>query len=242
MTVKEAHYHFKLSYDRVDTSSKPDFNEAEVDYFLNEAFLMFINQRYNPMSNKYQKGFEQSQVRIDDLSTLTITYPLQPLIIPLLLSVDGVPVYEVKLNSLQYPYLHFISGVATTQGVDCQYESPIRIYSNDTLEEGFNDPFDSKDYNGVKATFGRSLDGTPSLLLHSKLEVTKLKLGYIKYPSKVSTGNYTYLDGVKYPENTFEVSSNVHQQIVNIAVTLAAMALENPNDVQIKLSKLNIHE
>jgi len=42
----------------------------EIDLELNFAVRRFINQRYNPMGNKYKRGFEQSQKRLDDLRNL----------------------------------------------------------------------------------------------------------------------------------------------------------------------------
>lgn len=42
----------------------------EIDHELNMAMDRFVKQRYNPLSNRYRRGFEQSQKRIDDLRTL----------------------------------------------------------------------------------------------------------------------------------------------------------------------------
>lgn len=46
----------------------------EIDLELNFAVRRFINQRYNPMGNKYKRGFEQSQKRLDDLRNLVEDY------------------------------------------------------------------------------------------------------------------------------------------------------------------------
>lgn len=44
----------------------------EIDHELNLAVTRFIKQRYNPTSNRLNKGFEQSQKRIDDLRALVV--------------------------------------------------------------------------------------------------------------------------------------------------------------------------
>ena len=46
----------------------------EIDQELNFAVRRFISQRYNPQGNKYQRGFEQSQKRLDDLRHLVEDY------------------------------------------------------------------------------------------------------------------------------------------------------------------------
>lgn len=240
MTIKEAHYHFKVYFDRIDTSTKPDFNEAEIDYFLNEAQLVFIRQRYNVLGNKYQKGFEQTQNRTDDLSTLVIQLPVQPPITPVLVS-PGV--YEVNLSNLVYPYLHYVGGYTITSTPSCNIKAPIRIVTHDNVEELNGDPFELPAYHGVRAVFARSTDLiNTSLYIYSSNPVLEVNIAYLKHPTRVSTGNYTYLDGITYPQATFELPLTAHDQIVNTAVTLAAHALENPNEIQLKLSKINIQE
>ncbi|MFM7858618.1 MAG: hypothetical protein ACKO96_43540, partial [Flammeovirgaceae bacterium] len=44
----------------------------EIDHELNLALTRFIKQKYNPTSNRLNKGFEQSQKRIDDLRALVV--------------------------------------------------------------------------------------------------------------------------------------------------------------------------
>lgn len=106
MTIKELHYNFKLNMDRVDSLNAPDFNVAQIDWLLNEAQMIFIKQRMSMYSNGKQKGFEQTQKRIDDLGTLVINFPLQPGIEPLLAS-PGI--YELPVSNLSFTYLFLVS-------------------------------------------------------------------------------------------------------------------------------------
>ena len=105
MTIRELHYQFKINLDRVDSLSNPDFNAAEVDWLLNEAQLIFVKQRMSSRSNSKQKGFEESQKRIDDLGNLVIKNPLQIGLVPTLVS-PGI--YELPFSSLTYPYLFLL--------------------------------------------------------------------------------------------------------------------------------------
>lgn len=238
MTIQEAHYHFKLYFDRLDTSAKPDYNAAEIDYFLNEAQLIWLNQRYSPKLNRLASGFEMTQKRTDELSTLVVKFPLQAAITPTSL---GNSTYEVNLSNLAYPYLHFISATAIVQGDSCKYHATVRISSHDSLYEDLEDPFTSSIENGVLATFGKSSDqASRSIFIYSTLPVLEVRIDYIKLPRRVSLGTYTYLDGIQYPPTTFEFPDATHQSIVDLACQIASLSQENPNDVQIKLAKLNI--
>lgn len=49
----------------------------EIDHELNLAMTRFIKQKYNPLSNRLGKGFEQSQKRIDDLRALVVDAQIQ---------------------------------------------------------------------------------------------------------------------------------------------------------------------
>ena len=82
-SVKELHFAFDLGMDRFGTFSKENFNKAEKDWLLNEAQMIFLKRRTSPRNNR-NEGFEASQKRIDDLSTLVIKYPLQPGLVPTL--------------------------------------------------------------------------------------------------------------------------------------------------------------
>lgn len=105
MTIRELQYQFKINLDRIDSLSNPDFNAAEIDWLLNEAQLIFVKQRMSMRSNAKQKGFEESQKRIDDLGNLVVKFPLQSGVVPTLVS-PGI--YEVPLSLLTFKYLFLL--------------------------------------------------------------------------------------------------------------------------------------
>jgi hypothetical protein len=72
--------------------------------------------------------------------------------------------------------------------------------------------------------------------------IPSVYIEYIKYPSRVSFGNYTYLDGVNYPQTTLELSDLVHQEIVDLACQIAGLNTENPEYIQLKNQKILIQE
>lgn len=70
MTIDDMHIAVNQGVDKIHSLQADVLLSEEIDHELNKNILRFINQRFNPLGNKYQQGFEQSQKRIDDLRTL----------------------------------------------------------------------------------------------------------------------------------------------------------------------------
>lgn len=243
MTIEEAHYQFRLSMDRIDTLSNPDFNKAEIDWLLNEAQDIFVKQRISAMSNPKRAGFEASQKRIDDLSTLVVKYPLQPYLIPTLDS----GVYEVDLYDLAYTYLHFVSGYCElTLSNDCTTQVLLKFVQHDDYREALLDPFNSPSLEYIPFNFGRSSSSdhvSTSLYIYpSDYTINKVYVEYIKKPRRVSYGNYTYLDGTTLPATSFELPEHTHIEVIDLATQIASLAVENPEYIQLRNQKIMINE
>lgn len=73
MTVNEMHIAVNLGVQKIASFQADILLPQELDFELNIAMMRFIKQRYNPMSNRQGKGFEQSQKRVDDLRNLVVT-------------------------------------------------------------------------------------------------------------------------------------------------------------------------
>ena len=70
MNINEMHIAVNQGVDKIHSLQADVLLSEEIDLELNKNIMRFINQRFNPMANKYRQGFEQSQKRIDDLRTL----------------------------------------------------------------------------------------------------------------------------------------------------------------------------
>jgi len=239
-SIKELHYSFKLGADRIDSLSSEDFSLAEIDWLINEAQMVFLKRRVGP-NNFYKRGFENSQKRIDDLSTLVIKYPVQPAITPTLVE----DIYEVNLSDLLYTYFRFISGkVIATIATNCVKNIPLRHMSHDDYLLALRDPFNSPSTEFIPFNFGKSSasDTTSIYLYPGDYTIDEVHVEYIKYPSKVSYGNYIYIDGNTYPEATLEFPEHTHQEIIDVALEIAALNIENPEYVQLKTRKVFSNE
>ena len=74
MTVEEMHIAVNLGVQKIASFQADALLPEEIDYELNTAVRRFISQRYNTQGNKYRRGFEQSQKRLDDLRHLVEDY------------------------------------------------------------------------------------------------------------------------------------------------------------------------
>lgn len=192
-------------------------------------------------SNQKQKGFEQSQKRVDDLGTLVIKFPIQQGIIP---STVSTGIYEVPTSSLLYSYLYLLDGwVEAEVKENCIKKVPLRFTQHDDYLSALKDPFYSSHEEFIPYNIGRSssLVGE-SLYIYSTLPISSVFLEYIKTPSKVSLGTYTYIDGVIYPSQSLETSEQTHPEVVDIACSMAALSSQNTEYIQLKQAKLLIHE
>ncbi len=242
MTVQEAHYSFKLAIDRIDTMSNPDLNRAEIDWLLYQAELLFIKQRYSELSNPKRRGFESTQKRVDDLASLVVKYPLQPGITPTANSGDSL---TVELSDLSYPYLHLVAAFADVEiSSDCIKKVPLKFTQHDDYRESLLDPFNSPSLEFIPYNQGYSGDGiVSSLYLYpGDLNVTSVYVEYIRKPTRVFYGGYTYIDGNTYSPTSFETPEHTHEEIIDLAAQLAALNIENPEYIQLKNLKVSISE
>lgn len=239
MTIREAHLLFRVLKDRVDSLAKEGFEAGEIDLFLNKAQLQFVQQRLD-LFNKRSSGFEASQKRIDDLSTLVIKYPLQDGITPIL----DQGVYEVPLSSLEYPYLRLISATADATQNNCTKRTLLKFIQHDDYRDSLRDPFNSPSFEFIPFNFGRSSTDPSSSSIYiypGSLSISKVYLEYVKEPKKVSLGNYVYVDGTTLSPQEFELPPHTHEEIVSLAVLLASLAIEDQG-AQFKAQDYNLSE
>lgn len=242
MTIQEMHYDFDLKIDRVASFSKEDFNVAEKDWLLNEGQWVYLKSHYG-INNSKRAGFEATQKRIDDLSTLHIKYPVQDSIT--LTEHDG-NIYELDLSDLDYDYLFLTRARVEIleDGCDPKVVS-VREVESDDLNSVLIDPFNQASIlNGIPANFGLNSSGNGSsiYLYPGDLTLGKIYPEYLRRPPRLSYGSYLYIDGVTYPQQNCILPDHTHPEIVDIAVEIASGIIEHPTYVQLKERKVFKHE
>jgi hypothetical protein len=74
MTVSELHIAVNLGVQKIASFQSDNLLPEEIDFELNRAQERIIKHRFVPMGNRYGRGFEQSQKRIDDLRNLVVEH------------------------------------------------------------------------------------------------------------------------------------------------------------------------
>jgi hypothetical protein len=70
MKANEMKFSFQLKFDSLFEFSAPAYDDRHISYLLTEAQFRVFLSRYNPMADKYRKGFEGDEQRRRDLEQL----------------------------------------------------------------------------------------------------------------------------------------------------------------------------
>jgi hypothetical protein len=247
MSVKEMHYDFLLKYDKVASNQRRNYTPVEIDWFLNEAQNVFKKQRLFGNNSK-QTGFEETQKRIDDLAVFHVKYPAQPKSTVIKHDdVDGIKLYELRLNSLKYEYEYFIKGFVTVLKNNCKIKAKMILIQNDDFEENIKSAF-GLDEENVFINFGKStqdngLNDLKSIYIYSKYDIdeSSVMIEYIKSHVRINYEPYVYLDNLSYPATDSQFAKTTHTEIVDIAVMLATGITDNPQ-YNVAKEKLLVNE
>lgn len=211
MTFGEMNIAFQVGMDKVASLSYANFLDEQIDFFLNQATLRFINTRMQG-NNVYQYGLEETQKRVDDLRELVKDYsgPLT------------ADTFEPELGVVwmdfpdDYLYLMRVKCLMRTATCGPSWQAPKQI-QHDDLEKILYDPFNKPDFiNPIFVIKGTKLYfyGNPTLFYD------EVKIQYISYPVTI--------DSTNSPNDTLNMAKHTHQEIVDIAVGIALEDIESP--------------
>jgi hypothetical protein len=114
MTVNEMHIAVNLGVQKLASFQVDNLLPEEIDHELNLAQLRFVKQRFNARSNRQNKGFEQSQKRIDDLKSLIVEHQDNTQFYGEVYTSKYSPIY-VDRYTLPLDYLFLVSVRAETK-------------------------------------------------------------------------------------------------------------------------------
>lgn len=209
MTGLEMQVAFEIEADIIDSISKP--LTTDIFYYINNAVDKFIRTRYSG-NNTANKGFEETQKRIDDLRALitestiiTTTGTLKPNSY-----VAAIP-SNYFISVAEECEITYTSTTSTSrQGIT---QTTMDRYSDDTVN-----PFSEHIYHNnwarpLRLFYASNIE----LISDGTYTVNKCYLRYIKKPAKVSLSV------------SCDLAESVHPEIIRIAVELF---LENRKDAR----------
>lgn len=237
MSIKNMHYDFKMKFNKVDSQSNRNLLVPEIDWLLNQGAELFVNMIAEPRLKK-QLGFETNQRTIDDIRAIVVT-PNEA---------DDVNWITVTDNSVELPeeYWHFIKGnVRMTKGKCVNTKARFHIQQHDDeFEESFFYK-SSFEWREVNALF---YDGGLRFFTDGTFTINDVCINYIRRMTYMHNAEAFRAGGYKLPDGTVltgfedcELPRAVHSEIVDIAVLLAAGAIQT-SDYPIKKDKLNINQ
>lgn len=236
------HYEFKLRKNRLDTQHHKDFTPAEIDSLLQDAELIWISQQYSG-NNPRKTAFETTQMRYDNLSSLVVKYPEQPVITPSIITGN---VFEFPLNNLVSNYLHMLNIEGKIEG--CLKATYIKIVQHDDIANYMYDPYkgpSKSPFPRLIGTYGKSSTSTGrSLYVYSDgtFNIEWIKPEYIKRPNPVALGGYNDILGNPVIKTNSEIPEEYHSRVIDIAVDEARRILEELQEFQLSSQKHLVNE
>lgn len=236
--IKNMHYDFKKKLNKVDSQQYRNLLVPEIDWVLNEAQDMFIDNIAQPRLKTYL-GFEKSQKNIDDIRAVVVddncflitntvgAYP-NSIIVPL----------PSDYRYLTKAYVYITKG-------KCK-DRKVRVHPKATDDEFEESKFDSSNFEweNVNATFTQS---GLKLYTDETFQITKVCLSYIRNPVKMHNAEAYRVGGYKLPSGESltgykdcEFPLQAQREIVDLAVMITAGELQIP-DLQTKLTKLTLN-
>lgn len=236
MTIEQFHREFKVFFDKVDSSSYPEFLDGEIDIYLNEAQERIKKQRYGK-NNLYRAGFEEIQKRTDDLKNLVYTRFVSVSPAPEYQGV-GDNVYKADLTSLfedvekQIPasevYELYLKSLARSCNGVCCVWSRVKLVQQDDLNSIIDDPFNKPKLHRPIIFFE---NGGIYIWTAPGLTIDNFQVTFIKRPDQMNLGTYGS------PKVECELSEHLHKEILQEAIQIA---LENIGSPRVQTQTLNV--
>jgi len=235
MTIAEMHWELEFRYNKMNSNNQMSFSPLEKDAVFNNVIPKFVELIYKGSPEKsIIKGFEINQQATDILSPLVIND-----------EIVTVSNNAIDLANLTHNYYHFLDLLVET---DCG-NFIMKVVQTDDLNMLLKDSFvmPSKQWRRGLITFHNNLI---KLHLPSNVNVTNVKLSYLRQPVKVYYGNYNTslfsyagYDSVNFTVNNVgyqagdppvdcDLPEIYHTVIVDYAVEHIAKMLYDGNQVQ----------
>lgn len=228
MTNTEMKQEFLILYDKITNFDAPGYEDVELSVFLTKAQERVVLSHIRSLGNKYQEGFEESEIRRKELNELvrgvTITTPsaTQTNALP-----NGV------FYDLPDDFLFAISEEITTASTD-SCKNGVRLMvkptTHDELVINTRNPFKKPSILRYAWRVDYS-DGKHELITDASFSVAEYHLRYLKTLRPIVIGANT-VDGAAGPLDC-ELNNILHKRIIDEAVKIAT-GITDPEKYQIK--------
>ena len=220
MTTQEFSDQFDVLYNNIASNEAPGLDEYEKSVFLTKAQDEVVKNYFNPKSNKLQEGYDGSQKRQIDFSTLTRTFTV---------SNFTSPTFDSRGSSFSFPandrIMMIINEKLTVErnsNVITLTVVPIRFDEYDRL---MSKPFKRPLKNQAWRLINNSTPNEAEIIAGYGDQIQTYTARYIRRPKPIILSN---LEGVQIDGETeamtCELDPIIHEEILQRAVELAKLA------------------
>lgn len=229
MNVTEFSNEFDILYNSIATNDAPNLDIYEKSVYLTKAQLELVKNFFDPKGNKYNRGFEQSNKRRNDLKELIRNYKST-----LNISSDAGIDDNSQFFNIPNSVFIIIQERAKVESSDlCVNGNTLKVVpkTHDEYNEQIDNPFKKPDSKTIwRMDYYSQSGNNKNVELITPYTVTEYKFRYIVYPSPIILGdllsefpNETLtIDGVSQPQ-TCQLSESIHREILDRAVELATL-------------------
>tara|TARA_B100000768_G_scaffold180389_1_gene200217 strand:+ start:12780 stop:13508 length:729 start_codon:yes stop_codon:yes gene_type:complete len=240
MDINEMHLAVQQGVDKINSFQADTLLSEEIDLELNKSIEKFINLKYGK-NNIYQKGFEESQKRIDDLRTLVVeqellfnfhdvspnnTFVYQSTDLPedyrYLIKTLAAVTYERSCTPLTLSQQKGKDPIKNSKKLLCS----LKFTQQDDIHSALGDPFNTTKKSKPLFIFQ---DNIIQVYTNDIFIIKSLKLTYIKNPAKVSLSSSSNCD----------LADHTHQEVVDMTISSILEGISDPRykTQQAELSK-----
>lgn len=213
MNIASMHTQFKFQMDKLDSLNYPNFQENEIDLLLNQAQDALVKERYGK-NNLKKESFEETQKRTEDLKNITVNAVLTP---GPVFPADGIDTTS-RFFTLPTDHWFIIQERCVITYPNCKNAVvgdlvEVRPTQHSEFSKIIKDPFKKPNSSKVLRLME---NGRIEVVTAPGHTVLAYRLRYIKEPIRVSLAGLV----------NCELSSHLHQEIVNKAVQIALEGIE----------------
>lgn len=227
MTTQEFSNEFDVLYNNIMSNQAPGLDEYEKSVFLTKAQSEVLKNYFNPKGNKYQEGFDDSEKRQIDFSTLVrVVKPTAHFAGSYVKFDDRSQLFQMPsdiLFILNETAINTVDGVKRLINiVPINFDEYSRIMS-----KPYKQPLKNQGWRLFQSAEG--VDFISEIIVKSDSTITDYKLRYVKRPKPIVLTNLedTYsnvsIEGVTEVTEC-ELDPILHPEILQRAVELAKAA------------------
>jgi hypothetical protein len=233
MTANEMWDNVLVTYDALYSQSAPGFVDPEASIILTKAQWYYVLQRINPKSNRNMEGFEETEIRIQELSSLVKdSQDAIPPISQLTTQTGTLPgetLWAIPVDCMLPIYEGCTTNTKQCNTTDTYNRIMTIPISHDEYNLNFSNPYKKPWTDGTEGIIWRLEHGIKTVVdgksqerkIHGIItdgvfKVTDYFMRYIKYPKDIVIGSS--------PVNC-ELDPISHQSICDIAVKLLSAAV-----------------